>query len=126
MEELLHKLDEETLNELKDLVRNGKEIESIKIIISKLDLKLNEAKYFYDWLCIKFKEIFIDPIDLEEIDKLIYETSILYAIKKAKEVYKIGLKEAMDYINERYAYLREINDDKFLKSREEYWKGFYS
>ncbi len=123
MEELLEKIDGETLNELKILLKNGKEFESLKIIISKLDLKLTEAYEFNDFLATKFYE---KSIDLEEIDELIYKNSILYAINKIKEVYKVGLKEALDLIYDRYDYLRETNNDKFLKSKEEYWNGFYS
>ena len=126
MEELLEKIDGETLNELKILLKNGKEFESLKIIISKLDLKLTEAYEFNDFLATKFNEKSIDSKDLEEIDELIYKNSILYAIKKIKEVYKVGLKEALDLIYDRYDYLRETNNDKFLKSKEEYWNGFYS
>jgi hypothetical protein len=62
----------------------------------------------------------------KEVDQLLYDNDILQGIIKLRENLNISLKEGIELFSWRYERLRELAPDKFKKSPEEYWNGFYS
>ena len=61
----------------------------------------------------------------ETIDELIFNRSVLLALKQIRIIFDCGLREAIDIVYERYDKLRRSEArNRFTCSADKYWEGF--
>lgn len=106
---------EKVIEEIMQLVKEGKKIEAIKLAREKLNVELQDAKNLVDALDnggetnfsvnsnvsveVNSSTSTSGNLSDDEIEKLLSETSKLNTIKIVKETNDIGLKEAKEYVD---------------------------
>ena len=62
----------------------------------------------------------------DEIDPLIFTNKILFVTKRIREYRNGNLSDAQSLFVARYDLLRELYPDKFTKTHDSYFDGYYS
>jgi hypothetical protein len=60
------------------------------------------------------------------IDELLFDENPLMAVKRIREITGMSLHDSGALMHDRYKKLRQSFPEKFRKTDEEYWAGWYS
>ena len=62
----------------------------------------------------------------QQLDICIFENKKILWMITFRSLVDCSLPDALEFLNQRYDYLRKTYAEKFTQSHKEYWQGFYS